>query len=161
MKDELKFAFYKRTGEPWTYEEFETICDYVGAKDHPNANWDITAKYVFERDGVYFTWPVDHDLIECEMVAYEDLLPTLLVTDETSIADINDIEWIKIVPPIWYTSQHVPIFGYKIHVGKFSPNEWGSNIVVKHMRAYKMLVRSSSKEFKVLCKLKNMKIKSS
>jgi hypothetical protein len=76
-------AFYKRSGEPWTYEECENIVRYVGSKVQiRNEDWgniDPCRKFMFDScfgRSFMASWSdqEDHNNFKnCKQVAYEDV----------------------------------------------------------------------------------------
>lgn len=78
MNDQKRnLAFYKKSGEPWTQEEYSNIMEYVG-----NSYYTINRfceKYIFsDFDGGYHMWSEQEEhsnFKNCKQVAYEDVFP--------------------------------------------------------------------------------------
>lgn len=73
-------AFYKRSGEPWTQEEYEDVCEYVGEEEGQIAASDsYERRYIFDNgDETLFLYPwasqeKSYNFKNCKQVAYEDI----------------------------------------------------------------------------------------
>ncbi len=72
-------AFYKESRTPWTKEEVDKMYDYVGVDDDTFCKKDT--KYLYDdgdsnANAAYYFWD-DQDVSDCEIVAYEDVFPTV------------------------------------------------------------------------------------
>lgn len=103
-KRKRNLAFFKRSGEPWTQDEYENICDYVGDENYGDVTGknETKAKYIFD-DGksctvAMYPWSKQENhsnFKNCKQVAYEDVFqsPIESISDIASI--VNDEQFTK------------------------------------------------------------------
>lgn len=80
MKKQVKrgLAFYKRSGECWTQEDFEKICEYTGNDPLHNKFTGSSDKYIYDNGrqkdvNFMWDWVPDSKLNNCKKVAFEDI----------------------------------------------------------------------------------------
>jgi hypothetical protein len=81
MNDQKRnLAFYKRSGEPWTQEEYLNICEYVGDENPGYIFGQEKLEYIFDdgSSSTTFIFPwigimATENLKNCKQVAYEDV----------------------------------------------------------------------------------------
>jgi len=75
-------AFYKRSGEPWTQEEYKAVCKWccdLSDEDFTLYSIDTKVKYIFDDgydNAFLYPWSYqekNHNFKNCKQVAYEDI----------------------------------------------------------------------------------------
>lgn len=93
-QNQLKdLAFYKRSGEPWSHEEFVNIANFckTDIPYNPKANHVYKRKYVFKHENNYEPWN-SQDIKDCLEVAYEDVFVNEYTKDESKNELNNRLE---------------------------------------------------------------------
>ena len=76
-------AFYKESSEPWTQEEYDNLCEYVGIRKQILSPNNIANKFIFDAgtcyNGWFYPWNMQEsnsNFTNCEQLSYESILPT-------------------------------------------------------------------------------------
>lgn len=119
-------AFYKKSDENWTYEEYELLYEFVG--DSGSKPICTDSKWIFYDYVDYYNWSDQEgnsNFKNCLQVAYEDLFPETVVMPNEPIIDIDywqerygagyDV-WVELID------------GTVVKCEKASPIEWVSPV---------------------------------
>lgn len=92
QSERRNLAFYKKSGEPWTKDEYLKICEYCGDVNTTGFSIpSITEAYIFDngdRTGFMYFWSSPQSrkaLPKCTKVAYEDTIEQII--------DISNVEY--------------------------------------------------------------------
>ena len=95
MKERRELAFYKESEEPWTNEEYMTICEYVGDNFTPLEGVQKHRQYIYDQGGVnefMFPW-TDQTILNCRKISYESIFGTEIYSPSTELPiDVEDIK---------------------------------------------------------------------
>ena len=101
--EKRNLAFYKRSGKPWTREEYNNIQQYCG--DCTDTSTTFSHKWVFDDKApksFMYTWSEQErhsNFKNCKQVAYEDIFKTTVTTSCSQHDDIADaISYITPIP---------------------------------------------------------------